>query len=321
MPSARGPRPAGRVDHEVDLARRDEVDRVASPRRRLADLGHDRLDREPVGLERRRRCPRSRRSRSRARRSGAPRRRPARLVAVGEREEHRALVAAARCPRAAWLFANAMPNDAVDAHDLAGRAHLGPEHRVDVGEAVERQHRLLHRDVAAVGRRAQQPFGRAARRASRRPSPAPRPWPAARRSPCSRTAPCGSRAGSPRSRRRSPSFTAYCTLSSPTTSSASASARVCASIVRDDRRRASVGGGIAHAESPECTPASSMCSITPPMTTSPVRVAQRVDVDLDRVLEEAVDRAPAARPTARPRARASPSAASSAIAASRSSSS
>ena len=32
----------------------------------------------------------------------------------------------------------------------------------------------------------------------------------------------------------------------------------------------SVGGGIAHAESPECTPASSMCSMTPPMSTSPV---------------------------------------------------
>ena len=32
-----------------------------------------------------------------------------------------------------------------------------------------------------------------------------------------------------------------------------------------------------------------MCSITPPMTTSPVVVAQGVDVDLDRVLEETVD--------------------------------
>ena len=31
-----------------------------------------------------------------------------------------------------------------------------------------------------------------------------------------------------------------------------------------------VGGGMAQAESPECTPASSTCSITPPMSTSPV---------------------------------------------------
>ena len=64
---------------------------------------------------------------------------------------------------------------------------------------------------------------------------------------------------------------------------------MCCSIVCDDRRASSVGGGIAHAESPECTPASSMCSITPPMTHLAGRVADRVDVDLDRVLEEAVD--------------------------------
>src|SRR4028118_1386651 len=87
----------------------------------------------------------------------------------------------------------------------------------------------------------------------------------------------------------------------------------------------SVGGGIAHAESPECTPASSTCSMTPPIRTSPVWsrtastststaparkraarrrpadphapadqalagvVAHRVDVDLDCVGEEAVD--------------------------------
>ena len=34
-----------------------------------------------------------------------------------------------------------------DAHDLAGRAHLGAEHRVGAGEAVERQHGLLDRHV------------------------------------------------------------------------------------------------------------------------------------------------------------------------------
>jgi hypothetical protein len=51
----------------------------------------------------------------------------------------------------------------------------------------------------------------------------------------------------------------------------------------------SVIGGSAHAESPECTPASSMCSITPPRYTSPVPSAERVDVDLDRVVEEPVD--------------------------------
>src|SRR4029077_7439937 len=36
---------------------------------------------------------------------------------------------------------------AVDAHDLAGRAHLRPEHGIDAGEAGEGEHRLLHRDI------------------------------------------------------------------------------------------------------------------------------------------------------------------------------
>src|SRR5262245_17644675 len=66
----------------------------------------------------------------------------------------------------------------------------------------------------------------------------------------------------------SPSFTAYCPLRSPRTSSADASARVWASIVTSTGV-GRVVGGMTHAESPECTPASSMCSITPPMTTSP----------------------------------------------------
>ena len=36
---------------------------------------------------------------------------------------------------------------AVDAHHLAGRAHLRPEDRIDAGEARERKHRLLDGDV------------------------------------------------------------------------------------------------------------------------------------------------------------------------------
>ena len=83
---------------------------------------------------------------------------PGVLVAVGEREEHGAL-ARQRVARAGLALGERHAERAVDAHDLAGRAHLGPEDRVDVGEAVERQHRLLHRDVAAFGRRAQQTFG------------------------------------------------------------------------------------------------------------------------------------------------------------------
>ena len=75
-----------------------------------------------------------------------------------------------RVARAGLALGERHAERAVDAHDLAGRAHLGTEHRVDVGEAVERQHRFLHRDVTALGRRAQQPFGAQLRRASRRPS-------------------------------------------------------------------------------------------------------------------------------------------------------
>ena len=51
------------------------------------------------------------------------------------------------------------PERAVDAHHLAGRAHLGSEQGVDLGEPVEREHGFLHRDVAAVARRVQQAFG------------------------------------------------------------------------------------------------------------------------------------------------------------------
>ena len=62
--------------------------------------------------------------------------------------------------------------------------------------------------------------------------------------------------------------------------------------------RPNVTGGSAHAESPEWMPASSMCS----MIAADVdlgAVAQRVDVDLDRVLEEAVDQHRVLRATAR----------------------
>ena len=63
--------------------------------------------------------------------------------------------------------------------------------------------------------------------------------------------------------------TANCTLSRPITLRALAITRVydsTASITHGS----SVGGGIAQAESPECTPASSTCSMTPPMSTSPL---------------------------------------------------
>ena len=40
---------------------------------------------------------------------------------------------------------------AVDAHDLARRAHLGTEDGIDAGEASEREHGLLHGDMVELG--------------------------------------------------------------------------------------------------------------------------------------------------------------------------
>src|SRR3546814_4718248 len=39
---------------------------------------------------------------------------------------------------------------AVDAHDLAGRAHLQPKHRIDAGETGEGKNRFLYGDMAKV---------------------------------------------------------------------------------------------------------------------------------------------------------------------------
>ena len=52
--------------------------------------------------------------------------------------------------------------------------------------------------------------------------------------------------------------------------------------------------------SPECTPASSTCSMMPPMIDSPVRVSDRVDIDFDRVFEEAVHQEPDVQRTSPP---------------------
>ena len=47
-------------------------------------------------------------------------------------------------------------------------------------------------------------------------------------------------------------------------------------------------GGSEQPESPECTPACSMCSMMPPISTSSPS-HDRVDVDLDRDVEEAIE--------------------------------
>ena len=54
-------------------------------------------------------------------------------------------------------------------------------------------------------------------------------------------------------------------------------------------RASANAAGARRRESPECTPASSICSMMPAMKTSLVVVADGVDVDLDGVVQEAVD--------------------------------
>ena len=68
------------------------------------------------------------------------------LSASLHRDEHRA---GPRQPRAAAELALGEGDleVAVEAHHLAGRFHLRPEHGVDAGEAGEREHRLLDADM------------------------------------------------------------------------------------------------------------------------------------------------------------------------------
>ena len=74
-----------------------------------------------------------------------------RLVGVGDREEHRARLRQPRARRGLRLRERGREVGG-DPHHLARRAHLRPEQRVGAGEAVERQHRLLDRDVVgAIG--------------------------------------------------------------------------------------------------------------------------------------------------------------------------
>ncbi len=81
---------------------------------------------------------------------------------------------------------------------------------------------------------------------------------------------------------------ANCVFIRPTTFSARASSvtwRRSSSCVAAD----SEYGGSEQDESPECTPASSICSITPPISTLLFGVGDHVDVDLAGVVEEAVE--------------------------------
>ena len=176
-----------------------------------------------------------------------------------------------------------------DAHHLAGGLHLRAEDRVDAGELDEREHRFLHREVR------RHDLAGDALRGERLPDHAARRDLGER--PAGRLRHEGHGARRARidlehvDRRRSGSRTAR---------SSGRRRRAPCAIATVCRRSSSCSsgdseyGGSEHAESPECTPACSMCSMMPPMTTS-LAVAQRVDVDLDRVVEEAVEQHRASR--------------------------
>ena len=179
-------------------------------------------------------------------------------------------------PRRGLALGEGQPEAAVDAHDLAGGAHLRSEQGVGVGEAGEGQHRLLHAHVPPRSR-----AGAAGPRSRSSARVAPGHHPGrhlgqrhAGRLRHERHGPAGPRVGldhehlgpsagrrvldrelhveradRPRGRRRWPG----CSARSPRRSPGSR-----------------VGGGMTQALSPEWTPASSTCSITAPITTSPV---------------------------------------------------
>ena len=72
-------------------------------------------------------------------------------LSVSRTETNTHAVDRQRAPAPSCDLAKARPKLRVEAHDLAGRAHLRPEDDVDAGEAREREDRFLHRDVLALG--------------------------------------------------------------------------------------------------------------------------------------------------------------------------
>ena len=93
-----------------------------------------------------------------------------RLVLVAHRDEDAALERQVGAAAELRLGEGAAEID-VEPHHLAGRFHLRPEDQIDAGEAGEREHRLLDRDMppaarAALERRSRASFSPAMTRAA-----------------------------------------------------------------------------------------------------------------------------------------------------------
>ena len=139
--------PSGVLITMAIVAAADRVDDSAGcPRATLLIA----LDARARAREVTRPCRASRRARSRRaqalRAIGSTRR----LVLVAHADEDRAAAPASTVPARDLRLGERRAEVVVDPHHLAGRPHLGPEHRVDAGELGEREDRLLDRDVRAA---------------------------------------------------------------------------------------------------------------------------------------------------------------------------
>ena len=103
-----------------------------------------------------RQCRSSRRCRGRARAAAWRRRDPAGLSPSAS-DRNTVPSVGSSVPAASSALKNALPNVMSMPITSPVRAHLRPERGVDLGEAAERQHRLLDRDVTVRRRLAQQP--------------------------------------------------------------------------------------------------------------------------------------------------------------------
>ena len=284
-PSARGPRPRGVLTTSCTLP--PAISSTASPRPPPRPPWPPPWPPARPRPPERRRCPRWRRARSPGRRSWRAASSPA---ALSRSARERKTVPSDGQPVAGGDLAlgEGQPEGGVDPHDLAGRAHLGPEQGVHAGEPVEREHRLLHRHVAGHRAGRAGPPRRAAPPGWRPPSPGPPPWPPARRWPWPRRARCGWPGGWPRARSTCPSFTANCTLTGPPPRGPRRWPG-CGARARPPPPADRVWGGRAQAESPECTPGLLHVLHDPADHHLAGGVAHGVHVDLDGVLQEPVD--------------------------------
>ena len=171
-----------------------------------------------------------------------------------------------------------------DAHDLAGRAHLRAEDGVGARELREREDALLHARRAAATATSSTP-------SSSSVLPAMTMRRDLRERPPGRLRDERHRAARARVHLEDVDLAALHRELHVHQPDDAELEREHARLLLDARARSRAAASAAagrSSESPEWTPASSMCCITPPMTHA-LAVGDAVDVDLDRVLQELVD--------------------------------